>query len=334
VIGYYAHHHGNGHLTRAAAVAGRVDGMTVLTSCDPSLLPGPAVRLPLDTDLPDPPPTDVDELHFAPTGSRGLADRMAAIASWIAETRPRLMVIDVSVEVALLSRLCGVPFVYLRQTGDRSDAAHRLAYRWAAALWAPFERYQEPTSTPSWIMDKSRYSGAVTRFDGRPRPEAPDEGDRRALVVGDGIGRLGLGRADAGRWDIRRQPEDRAISLDDLAWSSVVVGPAGNNLVAETAFARRGLLCLPEDRPFSEQTARARMLRRAGAARVVLPGESGETLENLLDDAKRRAPRLAAYADGTGAPRAAGLLAGLSETACLSRPDESPPAPALRHRPI
>lgn len=319
MIGYYVHHHGNGHLTRADAVAralGRED-LVILTSADASALDRPVVPLPLDTDPGGLHGCEPEELHFAPIGSQGLASRMATVAGWIADTGPRLMVVDVSVEVALLSRLCGVPFVYLRQTGDRSDPAHRMAYRWAAALWAPFERWQEATKTPEWIREKTVYTGSVTRFDGRPRP-GPASGRRRALVVGDSTARaLGLGTGGSGRtaggWELRRHPRGERINLEDLAWADVVAGPAGNNLVSEVAFARRGLLCVPEQRPFGEQAARAASLRDAGAAEVLDPRKRRLDLDPHLASAAQRAGELERWSDGHGAGRAAAFLARLAE---------------------
>ncbi|MDQ2621862.1 MAG: hypothetical protein M3Y45_02355, partial [Actinomycetota bacterium] len=269
----------------------------------------PVLPVPLDTDLAEPPMTEVAELHFAPVGSSGLASRMALIADWIARARPDLMVIDVSVEVALLARLCGVPFVYARQTGIRNDPPHLTAYRWATALWAPFDESREEESTPEWVKGKTFYSGAVTRFDGLPRPPRPDGGsERRALIstAADEEGeRLRAHFRHVPGWQVRPLPA--TAGLDDFAGAAVVIGPGGNNLVSETAFARRGLICVPQPRPFGEQEARARLLRSSGMACVFPPGEwtdPGVALETAVS----MAPRLESWCDGHGADRAASFL--------------------------
>lgn len=44
---------------------------------------------------------------------------MAQLSGWIASERPRLLVVDVSVEVALLTVLCGVPTVVVAMPGTR-----------------------------------------------------------------------------------------------------------------------------------------------------------------------------------------------------------------------
>lgn len=46
----------------------------------------------------------------------------------IATLRPRRMVVDVSVEVALLCRLAGVPVTVMAMPGERGDAVHGLGY--------------------------------------------------------------------------------------------------------------------------------------------------------------------------------------------------------------
>ena len=82
-------------------------------------------------------PTAGGAVHWAPLHHPGLRRRMATVAAWIDEVRPRLMVVDVSVEVALLARLMGIPVVRHGLAGDRSDAAHRLAYQAADGRAGP-----------------------------------------------------------------------------------------------------------------------------------------------------------------------------------------------------
>src|ERR1700728_4625073 len=118
MIGYYAHHHGAGHVTRALAIAAHLPGqLTLFGSSLPSetALENVTLRhLPMDYDE----KTAIDTpagLHYAPLAVDGLRDRMGAMVDWFREHWPCLLVVDVSVEVALLARLCGVPTVYIRQ---------------------------------------------------------------------------------------------------------------------------------------------------------------------------------------------------------------------------
>ena len=257
-IGIYVHHHGAGHAARAGAIGealgARGAEVTYLSSLPPDRLGGgEVVSLPLDTDLgPEPGPTP-PELHFAPLGSAGLASRMARIAAWVERSRPDLLLVDVSVEVALLARLCGVPFVYLRQSGDRDDPAHQLAYRWAAGLLAPFPEWLERAEAPAWKRELSGYAGAVTRFDGGPArgPGTARAASSSSTAAGSRPTEIA---AAAPGWEVLGP---RPVDLDLLACCAVVVAPARRQR------GRRGGL-----RPVRPGLrAAAAPVRRAGGAR-------------------------------------------------------------------
>ena len=99
MIGYYVHHHGVGHMTRADSISRALDeSVTVLSSRPRPATHGAAdwVDLPMDTGpMPATDPTAGSVVHWAPIGVTGLTDRMAAIATWIAETSPRHDVVGV-----------------------------------------------------------------------------------------------------------------------------------------------------------------------------------------------------------------------------------------------
>jgi hypothetical protein len=317
-IGIYVHHHGAGHAARAGAIGRALGerGATVayLSSLPAERLgPGESILLPLDTDRGPEPGETPEELHFAPLGSTGLATRMATIAGWIERRRPHLMLVDVSVEVAMLARLCGVPYAYLRQSGERDDPPHRIAYVWAAGLLAPYPEWLEPEGTPAAIRERSGHVGAVTRFDGMERPPAGRR-PRRALVLGE-CGPLVGEIADAARgWEVLGP---RPVDLELLSRCAVVVAPAGANAVAEAAFARCGLVCMPQPRPFAEQVARGEDLEGDDAAVVLAEPPAPRGWPSLLEDARDRRGRLERWADGEGAGRAADYLIALSRAASV-----------------
>ena len=103
MIGYYVHHQGNGHLTRAATIARHLGtGLVTGLSSRPRPLEwdGPWVTLPRDDvspvgDAAD--PTAHAALHWAPLAHSGLRERMAMLADWVRTVAPRLVVVDVSV---------------------------------------------------------------------------------------------------------------------------------------------------------------------------------------------------------------------------------------------
>lgn len=354
-IGYYVHHHGAGHAARATAIARELRcPVTFLSSRSPGEL-GAAdlVPLPLDTD-PDGRDVAPADLHFAPLGSSGLRERMAAIAAWIESARPQLFVVDVSVEVASLVRLCGVPVVYVRQSGRRGDPAHRRAYEWAERLLAPYPRWLEPGETPNSVLERTFHAGAITRFDGRPRPNPDSPRGRRVLAIGDGAAGLGPPIATAAPdWEVLssadggsspppnlRRIRSTDVDLELLASCAVVVAPAGANTVAEAGFCGCGLVCLPQPRPFEEQVARGRDLERLGAAVVLDREPAPERWPRLLEQALERRAGLAEWADGEGAARAAAFLDELlAQTVASSSPAgssqwTSPAAESSRSQPV
>ena len=123
-IGYYVHHVGSGHVNRARAVAAAVGAdVTGLSSLErPDDWRGDWLVLERDDDAPT--PLDVTaggHLHWVPKHDPGLRNRMARVSRWIAESRPDVLVSDVSVEVTLLARLLGVPVVSFVLPGRRTD---------------------------------------------------------------------------------------------------------------------------------------------------------------------------------------------------------------------
>ena len=112
-------------------------------------------------------PTAHGVLHWAPRHDPGLAARSAAVAEWIRRARPSLVVVDVSVEIAVLSRLCGVPVVVLAMPGVRTDRTHGLAYDLADALLAPWPEAAHTDGWPAAWRAKLWAVGGLSRFDGR-----------------------------------------------------------------------------------------------------------------------------------------------------------------------
>ena len=107
----------------------------------------------------------------------------------------------------------------------------------------------------------------MTRFDGSAAAAAPEGGRRRCSCS------ARCGAADRG---------DRGRGRPRLAGARPAPGgpraagllrrrrrPGGANTVAEAAFARCGLVCMPRPRPFGEQVARGEDLERDGAAVVL-----------------------------------------------------------------
>ena len=308
-IGYYVHHHGAGHRARAEAIAAAIDWPIVLLGTGLGV-----AGIDLADDRPisgcfdgvDATASRPAALHYAPLDHAGVRARVARITQWIAAERPALMVVDVSVEVAMLARLASVPAVYVRLNGERSDAAHLEAFRGARAILAPFHRDLEMPSTPALIRDKTRYLPGITAA----AQEHPRRDDHILIVIGRG-GPPGDGTAIAKvasscpdmQWRVIgpvTAPTDQPANLDLAGWvddpaceiarAGLIVGAAGDGLVNAVLAADRPFLCIPEERPFAEQVATARALHALGAAIMLETWPSLDQWPSLIGQAKALPP--------------------------------------------
>jgi hypothetical protein len=330
VIGYYVHHQGSGHLNRARTVAAHcplpLTGLSTLPA--PDDWPGRWVLLPRDDDG-DPAAfgdtTAGGRLHWAPVRHAGLRGRMALIARWIAAASPRLLVSDVSVEVALLARLLGTPTVVVAMRGERTDPPHRMAYDLADLLLAPWPAALPEPGWPEHWRARTVHTGAFSRFDGRPhhapaeeRADRPRPG-RVLLLMGSGGTDVPPGGVQAARtatpgwqWTMLGGPDGgwAADPWHALCAADVVVTHAGQNALAECAAARRPAVVVPQKRPFGEQAATGRALARGGLAVVAPRWPEAEDWPALLAQARAHGgDRWSRWAPGDGAARAAHALA-------------------------
>jgi len=174
-LGYYAHHHGSGHCRQIDKLATLLptearQQLTVFTSVTSDAYTFAAideaqiVRLPAEDERAD----DVlagragqnwqpASLHYSPVGNSDIQQRSHKILDTIYQRRIDLMIIDVSVEVAMLCRAASVPYLYVRLPGIRDDEPHLNAFAGAVALLAPYPRTLESAMTPEWISQKTLY---------------------------------------------------------------------------------------------------------------------------------------------------------------------------------
>ncbi len=328
MIGWYVHAHGRGHLQRLQCVAAQLrTPMTALSSLPrPTGWDGGWVQLPDDhptgTDLD---PTAGGTLHWAPLHHSGLRDRSAAIAAWVAEARPALVVVDVSVEVAVLVRTMGVPVVVAAMRGERTDRAHTTAYDLADALLAPWPA-ELPEPWPQRWLEKTWHVGGLSRLDGRAPTPLPG-GRRVAVLWGTGGSEVDLSDVAAAAaatpgwtWDdsgMRGAATDTWALLQD---ADVVVTHGGQNAVAEVAAALRPAVVIPQERPHDEQRATGRALAAGGLAVVCDAWPPPQKWFALLEAAVQQdVSRWARWSDGGGAARAAALLDARAEALCGPR---------------
>lgn len=330
MIAWYIHDHGHGHRTRAAAMAQFVGRPVLHLSrlAPPPTWPGPHVRF--GTDVPPGTPIDPTangRLHWAPVSSvtsRHANDVSKALQEYAVHT----LVVDVSVEVAVLARLHGVRVVVVAQRGRRDDPAHALAFDLADRILAP---WPAQAGTDAWSDERRRrtsFVGGVSRFDGRH----PSPSQRRTVVVMLGSGGHDVSMdelAAAARatpdwcWTVLGPVPGRSKHLPDnlraLDWvadpfphlvaAAVVVTHAGMNAIAEVAAARRPAIVLPMDRPFDEQHSTGRAIADMDLADVLDAWPVADAWPGLLTTADRRSGTdWAAWSDGGGAARAAAVV--------------------------
>ena len=174
-LGYYAHHHGSGHCRQIDKLAALLPAearqqLTVFTSVTSdtytfaAIDEGRIVRLPAEDERAD----DVlagragqywqpASLHYSPVGNSDIQQRSHKILDTIHQRHIDLMVVDVSVEVAMLCRAASVPYLYVRLPGIRDDEPHLNAFAGAVALFAPYPRTLESAMTPDWLAKKTLY---------------------------------------------------------------------------------------------------------------------------------------------------------------------------------
>ncbi|KMS56572.1 glycosyltransferase [Novosphingobium barchaimii LL02] len=342
-IGYYVHHHGAGHRARADAIAKHIDCRLVLIGTG---IGAAGLDLPDDRPLSghfhgrDNAPCRPSALHYAPLDHDGVRERVAVVASWIASERPALMVVDVSVEIAMLARLASVPTVYVRLNGERNDSAHLEAFRGATGILAPFHSGLESEATPAWVRAKSHYFPGITATAAMKAPAV-----RRVLVVfgrgglpGDGA-LVAVAASSCPDWQWRViGPATETASIPEnltfagwvsspeceIARATVIVGAAGDGLIGAVMGADRPFLCIPENRPFAEQQVTAEGLRSLGAA-IVVPGwPSGKQWPALLERTLALPPwGRRTLQDADGARKAAAWLAAQAFQASIC-PEHAP----------
>ena len=339
-IGYYVHHHGDGHRQRALAIAfGRPQRFVLLgTGLAGRSGSVRAIDLPDDRmtcsdafDGIDGTASGPETLHYAPLNHEGVRARMGMIAQWIADARPALLVVDVSVEIAMLSRLCATPVAFVRLSGRRDDAAHLEAYRAASMLIAPFARQLDDMDLPAWVREKTVYRPGIALA--RSAAAAPIPG-RVLVVAGKGGAPYDGNRLAAAaiatpknHWRVigpvtlpYRCPENlRFVGwVDDpsseIAAAEVVVGAAGDGLVSAVIAGSKRFICLPEPRPFDEQVQKGHAMQKAGAAIVLDQWPDDDRWKSILADALRLdGNHLDGFGDPDGASKTMALLEILAD---------------------
>ena len=317
VIAFYIHHHGSGHFMRSLAIATALkhDKMVFLGSDlnrYKDIVPEniQVLDLPMDTPL----STDnkftegsqVDCFHYAPLQVKGVTERAAMITNLFLENSPMLLIVDVSVEVAMLARLAAVPTVVIRQHGKRNDLPHKLAYQSAELLIAPFDKELE-TSEDVEVLRKTFYSGGFSRYS-KNQIQINPFNDQIAILIGKGGSSITLeviiyiAQQCPDQYfhvlgEIKIAQKEHPLNItfhgqtnnveEILSRCALVIGNLGHNTVMEVATINRSFIGIPENRPFDEQLDKAQAIAHINGFEMVLPENIFKTdwkrlVQNLL----------------------------------------------------
>ncbi|MEF2549889.1 glycosyltransferase [Aurantimonas sp. A2-1-M11] len=356
-IAFFVHHQGRGHANRTMALVeafSQTRPVSVLTA-GPHLFDGFSrdieiialpnmigAAVPTERLFAEPTPPS---LHCVPLGLTEMRGTMRAILDHLDARNVGLFVVDVSSEIALLSRIASVPAVQIRMHGDRSDTGHIASYESSVGMLAPFDESLEQSDYPAHLRAKTFYSGGLcTTRDPVPTREAarrklgldPKHETIVVLTGGGGagtpyapltVGARALPNAD---WlvlgpTLKEGHETDFSNLRELGWvtnvtdylaaADIVVASAGDNTVTEIARVGRPLVIAPEWRYFNEQTRKAEAMAAVGAAvhAARWPGDLAGW-QTLMDEARMLDPARIAPLYRKDAPlRAANWLEGLTD---------------------
>ena len=340
-IGYYVHHHGDGHRQRALAIAAAAPrGAFTLIGTGLAGRTGSISCLDLPDDRwPDAVRFDGCDaaghrphaLHYAPYHHDGVRQRIAMVTAWIAQVRPSLIVVDVSVEIAMLARLAATPTICVRLGGLRNDDAHLEAFRGAKVLLAPFHEDLDDRETAKWVRARTRFCPGLTMAGHGSSVERRDtvlvvNGLGGAVASGDDLAAAACATPTQ-NWRVIGTvsppgsiPDNLALlgwvedAEAEIAGAGVVIGAAGDGLVNAVIATHRPFVCLPQSRPFSEQASKAGRLAALEAAIVLDDWPAPPEWPALIASAQALKPEaLRRLHDPDGARRAADFIVATAQ---------------------
>lgn len=310
MIGYYAHSHGSGHCNYAQIFSKiLMDKIIVFTDSDYNFnSSAKVVRLP--NENPDGTQFDRNDfkepssLHYAPVNMRKITSRNLKILNTVLQEKVRLLIIDVSVEVAMLARVSSIPYAYVRLQGLRNDLPHMNAFQGATFLLAYFPKEMEYDSTPEWVKKKTIYLGFLSKYLFNtlpiPKPSQYICNGRPNLLYLSGFGgskqidfnsiqtlyniySVGPGRVcDA--CSIYAHIGVVECTRAFIAHADFIVAGCGSNTTSEILSLGKRFVAIAENRPYGEQKMMARRLEDMGWA-VELPENA--SLEEALAKLRR-----------------------------------------------
>lgn len=288
---YFVNAEGSGHTRRAEAIIHYLKMPVVVATERPerctlsaenlTVQKIPPLRITGDRQLAD------DVLHIPYGKNQAYLERVKTICDLCRHYQCSLAVIDVCVETAMIMRLCGIPYLYMRMNGQRDDSAHLQCYRAAAGLIASYPQIFEEDWVPEWMQAKTHYGGGIFA---PPAPTQPGKILSKPYILvmrGKGMSQitptaiisaaqympnyfwLGIGfdsKQKGDNFEILPYVQDSSAYLQQ---AEIIIANAGNNSVLEVGYWQKPLITIPEWRFFDEQTAKAAKLSDHNLAVVI-----------------------------------------------------------------
>lgn len=295
-IGWYVNSHGAGHVHRFLTCVHHLKAPVVLFMDQALSVPE---RLPESVTVVKLPPYPAAvgsthlrgySFHHAPTSCPSMLARRFAFMQNLKRYQVVLMVVDVSVEVAAFSTLCGIDTIYVKLPGKRYDLAHRTAFAYTKKIIAPYPKSWDWYPFEDAFQHKVEYFPLCSRLSPPPSTQPAGAipppknivvmiGNGNSAITGYDIDRIAASQPShityvLGRLIDQDRPTDsRAHYLgfvsDPVKYLSnaeVVISSAGQNSVAELGALRRRAVLVPETRPFDEQAATVQAAQRCNVA--------------------------------------------------------------------
>lgn len=300
---FYIHHQGAGHITRAVAIANALSTEHIaFMGSDLAkyrhMIPFhvECIHLPMDTATEENEffeKREVSFLHYAPMNANGLSKRNNIMTTFFVGNPTCILVVDVSVEVTLLARICGVPTVVIRQHGNRNDLPHRLAYESAEMILAPYPKALSSAGQEGIYAGKTFFSGGFSRFTAQQRKQYDNPSQNIAIFIGQGgsvidktfvsylskqiphdytLHILGNIKMEESALENTIFHGNCATPETILSTCDVIICSAGHNTVMELGDLRKRMICVPAARAFDEQVVKAELLEHLSLA-IVVPEE-------------------------------------------------------------
>ena len=291
MIGYYAHQHGSGHCRYGELLANYFrDDLTVFTSYDYQFSEG-VHYIKLEDENPDGSTCQQNQveppyyLHYSPVGQKSIQKRSLQLLQGIIDRNIKLLIVDVSAEIAALARSSSIPYAYIKLPGNRGDKGHLAAFQGAVFIIAYYPENFEDPGTPEWVRNKTIYLGFQSRNTSSPGFRTAEKIDNLTVISGKGgnenlrkslpaIVRRFRNATITVLGEFERQPEFPNVQykgfVEDinayLSHSDLIVANCGMNTVSEIVRLKKPFLAIPEKRPFKEQTSMAFHLVQNGLA--------------------------------------------------------------------